>query len=94
MLGPSTAVVCVGGDLDIASAAHLERFLAVMVSEGVLRLVLDLGDVEFCDCAGLGVLLRTRSLTAARGGWLQLERVPRRVAWLLDLTGTTALLEP
>ena len=87
-----TAVLRVEGDVDLSSSGPLEASVASVVDSGVRRLVLDLGDVAFLDCAGIRLLLTVRELTESKGGWLRLERVPPMVLRVLRLTGTHTLL--
>src|SRR5919202_189512 len=56
-------------------------------------LVFDLSAVTFVDSSGLRELLRARMECDRRGGRLVLAGVPRTVARLLDLTGTTTMFE-
>lgn len=55
--GPDGVRLAWGGDLDIASAPVLAAALVVLAELGARRVVVDLCDVTFMDCAGLGVLL-------------------------------------
>lgn len=87
-----TAVLRLEGDLDLSSAGPLEASVASVVGSGVCRLVLDMHDVTFLDCAGIRLLLTLREVTAARGGWLRLERVPAMIRRVLRLTETHVLL--
>jgi anti-anti-sigma factor len=75
------------GDLDITTAPVLDRVLATAIaSHPGHHVVLDLHDVTFIDCAGLGVLIRARNRLPNQF-WLQ--NVPPQVARLLDLTDLT-----
>jgi anti-sigma B factor antagonist len=82
------SLVCVAGELDLATAGELWDCLAAMLRTGSNRMVLDLARVTFMDCAALGVLLRARQASVVRGGDLCLIAVPRPVRALLALTGT------
>lgn len=80
----------VSGDLDLLTGpdldARLGRALAVHRDDGF---VLNLSDVLFMDCAGLGPVLRVRNRLGHR---LCLRGVQPLVRRLLDLAGVTATL--
>ncbi|MFD7409777.1 STAS domain-containing protein [Streptomyces sp. NPDC059866] len=50
--------------------------------------VVDLGQVTFCDCTGLSALLAAACTARARGVELRLRAVPHSLARILRLTGT------
>jgi anti-anti-sigma factor len=82
------SLVCVTGELDVATASPLWDCLAETLRAGSNRLFLDVARVTFMDCAALNVLLRARHASVVRGGDLCLIAVPRSVRMLLELTGT------
>lgn len=90
--GPVTTVRALG-ELDM-DTAHL---LTSAVEEGLLGhpriLLLDLGAVTFCDCAGLRTLLRARRRIAAAGVTFHLASPSRAVVRIMDLTGTAGTLD-
>lgn len=51
-------VVALGGELDIATAAPVEREVRDLCERGFLDVCLDLRDLTFCDSSGLRLLLR------------------------------------
>ena len=78
------------GDLDIASGPRLDaRLRRAMASHDGDGLVLDLSDVPFMDCAGLGPLLRARNALSER---FCLTEPGPRVRRLLALAGVTQTL--
>ncbi|MFF7452446.1 MULTISPECIES: anti-sigma factor antagonist [unclassified Streptomyces] len=60
------------GEIDLVTAIPLASRLDVLSSDPHPDLVLDLRGVSFIDCAGLGVLCRTRNRVGARCGRLRL----------------------
>jgi anti-sigma B factor antagonist len=64
-------IVVAGGELDIHSAPVLAQQLTPAADAG-RHLILDLAGLRFCDCAGLGLFLRTRQRAVAAGGSLHL----------------------
>ena len=49
-------VMAVHGSLDIDSAPRLREAMHGALDRGRSRIVVDLGDVEFCDSVGLGTI--------------------------------------
>ena len=81
------------GEVDAALApAMLARTLRGAGEEA--RVVADLGAVQFMDAAGLGALIKARSLLRARGGDLLVRNPPPRVGWMLARFDLTDLIEP
>ncbi len=50
------------GELDYGAAPLLEGRVLALCQAGTRELVLDLGELEFIDSAGLGAILRVRAL--------------------------------
>ena len=62
-IDPQSCVVCVEGELDLATAPRLKMALGEMLRAGFTQLVVDLAQVTFMDSTALGVLVGTeRSL--------------------------------
>ncbi|MGW1379329.1 STAS domain-containing protein [Streptomyces sp. NPDC002446] len=83
------------GELDILAVSVLSDPLdGITCAQGV-DLVVDLGAVDFIDCAGLSLLSRARVRTRQRGGRLRLTGVHAggSVARLLRMTGLTGDFE-
>jgi len=85
--GRWTAVLV--GEIDMDCPQDVQRRLAA-TARSPAGLDLDLAEVSFCDCAGLGLLLHLRERHIAVGGTLRLVAVSRQVLRLLELTETTA----
>jgi anti-sigma B factor antagonist len=63
-----------------------------LVDRGCYQLILDLEQVSFMDCAGIGVLVDARRRVQEHGGSVRLVR-PRPLVWrVLALTGMTTVL--
>lgn len=80
-------VLSVGGELDVATMPQLVERVRALVEQGHVRIVLDLGHLEFCDCTGLRALLRAREIAAEAGGWTRLSRVGAMTRHIIGLTG-------
>ncbi|MEU6532282.1 STAS domain-containing protein [Streptomyces sp. NPDC046928] len=86
--GPT--VVVLRGEIDLGTATSLTTRLDALTSAPSPDLVLDLREVTFIDCAGLGVLCRARNRARARAGRLRLVSDSarfRRMLRLVDLGG-------
>jgi anti-anti-sigma factor len=88
-------VVELRGEIDLGSALHVDPHLeAAAQGPRPLLVVLDLGPVDFIDCFGLSLLLRTRRRVVERGGDLRMAvaHVPTRK--LLAMTGLDGVFCP
>lgn len=80
-----SAVVEVGGELDLGSSAQLEQALDLAWRDEPELVVIDLGDLYFVDMAGIRVLLGARQQAAERDSRLVLSRVRRPVQRVLQI---------
>ncbi|WP_328672633.1 ANTAR domain-containing protein [Streptomyces sp. NBC_00328] len=90
----SRTLVVVAGEIDIDTAQPLQHNLCAALAQACQGLDLDLARVDFCDCSGLRVLLRLRSLALAQGKTVHIRAAGRAVERLLMLTGTAPLFAP
>ena len=72
----------VGGELDIATACTLHRFLQSLLAEQP-RIVVETTKLTFTDAIGVGVLLRAGAAAADNGGWVRLAGARPQLRWLL-----------
>jgi anti-sigma B factor antagonist len=80
--------VALHGDLDSSSApAWRARLLAISATQPDVLLRLRLGELEFIDSTGLGVLIGLRRHAVAGGGDVELVDVPDKVRTVLTVTG-------
>jgi anti-anti-sigma factor len=88
-----TVVAKVAGELDMAATFRLEPDLERVTQEpGVRALVIDVGDVEFIDSAGLGLLLATDERLRAAQIRFALTNPSPSVRRMLELTGAARAL--
>jgi anti-sigma B factor antagonist len=85
-------VVAVAGELDVAGGPPLAEYLGKLGANLQVRVVLDLTNLDFCDCAGLSVLLRAHRGYATEGGWLRLSGLKPAIYRILRITKLTRLL--
>jgi anti-anti-sigma factor len=84
---PGRTIVALHGDLDIASTPALRQHLIGTLHHSGRILILDLGEVTFCDAAGLAVLIGTQRRAAALGITVHLANPRPQVAKMLRMTG-------
>jgi anti-sigma B factor antagonist len=82
-------VIAVRGELDLGSASTLDRELRDAGSNGFSHVVIDLGELEFIDSTGLGVLVRAQQAATENGHRVFLRRGSNQVQRLFELTGLT-----
>ena len=81
------------GELDFSTSPTLDRQLRELVGPGHRRLVLDMTEVEFCDSAGLAVLIGTHRRMARQGGILVLRGLQGSLRRIISLTGLDSLFQ-
>jgi anti-sigma B factor antagonist len=86
--GLDAAWVRVTGELDIATAPQLEQTLR-KAQLRARRVVLDLRELTFMDCAGINVVVAASNHARQAGVHLVLVRGPSHVDRLFGLTGTS-----
>jgi anti-anti-sigma factor len=89
---PDMARVAIAGEVDMMTAPVLGlRLTTVLGQRSLAALDVDLADVTFMDCAGVGVLIMVRANAARTGCRMRLVNGVGTVARLLGLTDTGAL---
>lgn len=88
-------VTRLAGQIDILTAPGLRGHLDDLVADhgGRPRVVIDLGDVTFCDASGLGVLIGAHHAAARRGGAVRLVVPLGQVRTVLRVANPTHDLE-
>ena len=85
------ATIQVGGEIDLATSPRLQAVLVDLVDRGLHQLTIDLEQVSFLDCAGIGMLVDARRRVQEHGGSLTLVRPAPLVRRVLEVTGMTAV---
>jgi anti-sigma B factor antagonist len=73
------------GELDLTGAPRLWAALADAMAEGHAWIALELGQLEFIDCAGIGVIERARRQLRALGGDLTVRHPKGHVRRVIEL---------
>lgn len=85
------SVVRVAGEIDIATAPALRERLMALTARRSPRVVVDMGDVDFIDSTGLGVLIGVLKRVRSYGGELHLVCDVDRVVRVFEITGLDAV---
>lgn len=64
-----------------------------IIGAGRKRIVLDLGNVDYIDSAGLGILVASATSARQAGGELKLVNLTKRVRDLMQITRLSTLFE-
>jgi anti-sigma B factor antagonist len=89
---PLSATVVLDGEIDIATAPAIRRFLMAAISGGDVHLAVDMSGVTFIGAAGIGVLVAAANRARQAGGGLSLLAPSRPVRQLLDVLHLDAIL--
>jgi anti-anti-sigma factor len=82
----------VSGELDMDTAPEIDSAVGVALLGRPRIVILDAAALSFCDCVGLGALLRTRRRVTGADGTFHLEGPTRQLLRLAAVTGTWAAL--
>ena len=85
-------VVTAPEEIDIANAARLRAALLEAAAHGSRTLVVDMTQTQFCDSAGLNVLVRGHKRARAEGGELLLVICAAAVLRIFAVTGIEHLI--
>lgn len=90
-LETDTAGLRLVGALDLDGTAQFLAAIADCFARRPDRVVLDLWGLQFCDCAGLNVLVEAKATADRIGTELRVEGARTQVARLFALTGVDEL---
>jgi anti-sigma B factor antagonist len=83
------AMVCLAGELDIATAPRLRQELLWLVNSGVRAVTVDLARLTFIDSSGLSVLVMAMKRFREAGGDLELRSPNPATQHIFEVTGLT-----
>jgi anti-sigma B factor antagonist len=87
------AVLTAAGEIDMNTAESLYRAAVGLVDEGIALLVLDLGDVTFCDSLGVSALVRIYRHAVGTGCRLRVVNLRGHIAHVLQISGLDQMFE-
>ena len=87
-----SASVVFDGEIDIATAPAIRRFLLAAIRGGDVHLAVDMSGVTFIDASGIGVLVAAANRARQAGGDLSLLAPSPQVRRLLDVFHLDAIL--
>ncbi|MWV50214.1 anti-sigma factor antagonist [Rathayibacter sp. VKM Ac-2803] len=89
---PDIVVVRPVGRLDLTSVPEFEAVVLRAISDGDLRVVVDLAGVDFLDSSGLGVLVACLKEARRAGGDIRVASPAEQPAMVLRLSNLDRLL--
>src|SRR5688500_8549587 len=81
------------GEVDVASVPALEARLTRLLADGARFVDVDVTELRFIDCSGLGALAATSTALRKRGGRLRLVGASARLRTVVDLVRLSDLLD-
>ena len=88
----AVALLQVSGELDLDTAPEIDAAVQAALLGHPRIMILDAGALTFCDCAGLGALLRARQRITGLDATFHLENPHPQLVRLAAITGTCAAL--
>ena len=88
-----TTVVSITGSVDALTAGGLTDLLLENIDSQHVRLVVDLGGVDFMSSAGLRAIMTSLKESRKHGGDLRLAAAQPGVEKILKLSGFTSILK-
>ncbi len=88
----SNACLSVGGEIDLLTAASLVEAASELLTMSPDALILDLGQVTFCDSAGVAALVRIYHKASADGAELRLRNARDMVRHVLEISGVDRVI--
>ena len=85
-------VVAAPEEIDVTNAAALRAALLQAAAHGARTLVVDMSQTQFCDSAGLHVLVRAHYRAQAEGGEVHLVICGAHVRRIFAVTGLDRLI--
>ncbi|NUW41309.1 STAS domain-containing protein [Nonomuraea rhodomycinica] len=79
-------IISLIGDLDALTAPRLEGVVEAALRDGLRHLTVDTTGLTFCDCSGMGALLRAQRAVTAAQGTMTLAHVHGYLRRILDVT--------
>ncbi|MEV4084763.1 STAS domain-containing protein [Nonomuraea fuscirosea] len=78
-------VVRLEGELDMGSHAVFAHTCAGLLRRDHIKIIVDVGELDFCDCSGVEAMINAQREAERRGGYLRLVGVHGPLARLLTV---------
>jgi anti-sigma B factor antagonist len=88
-----TVISLSGNVLGGPDANALNEQLRTLLDSRKTKVIIDLGDVQFINSSGLGMLIGGMSTMRKGGGELKLARASKKILTLLEMTKLTNLFD-
>jgi anti-sigma B factor antagonist len=85
--------LAVTGEIDMSTADSFIEQARALIDAGTSVLVLDLGEVTFCDSLGVAALVRIYKYGMASGSRVRLVNLRTHVAHILEISGLDQVFE-
>jgi anti-anti-sigma factor len=85
-------VITLSGQLDIDTAAQVHAVFDQLHAQSVVRVVVDLNRLTFCDCTGLSALKLAHNYCCDAGGYLRLAALTPLLRQMLAAVGLARAL--
>ncbi|NOU94952.1 anti-sigma factor antagonist [Paenibacillus sp. LMG 31456] len=92
-VSPSSHLLYLKGELDLAWAAELRAAADPYVAETSRKLVINLKDLQYIDSTGIGVILSLLKARHVLKAPITVEEIPPKIQRLFDMTGLTKFIE-
>ena len=89
----TVTVVRLKGFLDTGTVSIFERSVNKLISEGMNRVILDCGDLDYMNSDGIMVFLSAANEMRKKGGGLKLASVKEEIADVLSILEATRFLD-
>ena len=80
-------VLSLRGEIDVYTAPLLRQALLDLIGQGARDVVVDMGEVDFLDSTGLGVLVEGLKRVKTRGGEFSIVATQDKILKIFDITG-------
>ena len=88
-----SAIVHLGGELDLSVADELRELLDGLIGGGRAQIELDLSDTRFVDSRAIGVLIGAQKRAQGAGGRILVRRPQATVRKAFDILGLSPIFE-
>ena len=87
----ATLILRICGELDTASRDYVEPAIVAAIPTAP-AVILDLGDLTFCDSSGLAMFIAVNEKAEAEGGVLTFGNLQPRIARVFAMSGVDQML--